>query len=132
MVTSERDWLVKKGFLLKHGFVSVASTPPSFELMVKKFGDASSPSFTKDWERKIARCGKGLTVFRSDQCPYIENYVKAVKEKAKELRVNCQVVELNSCQDVRNSSPSAYGVFGIIYKGQLVTFSNLVNHELPK
>jgi GNAT superfamily N-acetyltransferase len=131
MVTSERDWLVKKRFLSKQGFESVDKAPPTFELMVKKFDDDAPPlSFTGDWKRKMSRYGKGLTVFRSDQCPYIENYVKGAKEKAKELGIKCQVVELNSCQDVRNSAPSAYGVFGIVYNGRILSYSNLVKNEL--
>jgi len=130
MVTSERDWLVKKRFLSKHGFESVDIAPPTFELMVKEFGDYPSPSFSGDWNRKMGRYGKGITVFRSDQCPYIENYVAAVKEKAKELGIKCQVVELNSSRDVRNLAPSAYGVFGIIYDGRILTLSNLIKNEL--
>ena len=48
MVTSERIWLAGKDLLLKHGFESVAEVPP-FNLMVKKFGDVPSPSFTGDY-----------------------------------------------------------------------------------
>ena len=38
MVTSEGNWLVGKRFLLKHGFETIDHAPPSFELMVKRFG----------------------------------------------------------------------------------------------
>ena len=100
--------------------------------MVKKFDHARSPSFSGDWERKINRYGQGITVFRSDQCPYVENYVIGMKEKARELGVECRVVELESSQDVRNLSPSAYGVFSIIYNGHVLTYDNLIKNELPK
>lgn len=33
--------------------------PPSFDLMVKKFGDAPSPSFTKQWDKKASQYGQG-------------------------------------------------------------------------
>ncbi|HEX7401687.1 MAG TPA: GNAT family N-acetyltransferase [candidate division Zixibacteria bacterium] len=132
MVTSERDWLVKKQFLSKQGFESVDQAPPTFALLVKKFDDYPSPTFSGGWKSKIKRYGKGITVFRSDQCPYIENYVIAVKKKAKELGITCQVVELNSDQDVRNLAPSAYGVFGITYNGNILSYNNLVKNELPK
>jgi GNAT superfamily N-acetyltransferase len=132
MVTSEGNWLMGKKFLLKHGFESVDLVSPSFELMVKKFGDAPSPSFTKDWDKKISRCGKGLTVFRSDQCPYIEASVRVVKETAKEFGIKCQVVELSNCRDVRNSAPSAFGVFSIVYDGNLLAYPGLAKKELLK
>jgi GNAT superfamily N-acetyltransferase len=132
MVTSEGNWLVGKRFLLKHGFVSVDLAPPSFELMVKKFGDAPSPAITKDWDGKLSRYGKGITVFRSDQCPYIEAAVRVVKETAKELGIKCQVVELNNCHDVRNLAPSAFGVFSIVYDGNLLAYHGLAKKELLK
>ncbi len=130
MVTSERDYLVKNKFLFKQGFESVDKAPPTFELMVKKFGNFPSPSFSGDWKKKMERYGKGITVFRSDQCPYIVNYVKAVKEKAKELGIKCQVVELNSSRDVRNLAPSAYGVYGIVLNGKILTYNNLMKNKL--
>lgn len=128
MVTSEGNWLMGKRFLLKHGFVSVDLAPPSFELMVKKFGDAPSPTFTKDWERKLSRYGKGFTVFSSDQCPYIEAAVGV----AKEIGIKCQVVELNNCRDVRNLAPSAFGVFSIVHDGNLLAYHGLAKKELLK
>jgi GNAT superfamily N-acetyltransferase len=132
MVTSEKDWLVKKKFLYKQGFESVDQAPPAFDLVVKKFGDFPSPTFSGNWKRKIERYGKGITVFRSDQCPYIENYVTAVKEKANKLGIKCRVVELNSAQDVRNLAPSAYGVFGITYNGHIITYNDLIKNKLSK
>jgi GNAT superfamily N-acetyltransferase len=130
MVTSEGGWLVGKKFLIKHGFVSVDSAPPSFELMVKKFGNAPSPSFTGDWERKLSQCGKGLTIFRSDQCPYIEDCVNAVSEIAKGLGIKCTVIELKNSLDVRNLVPSAFGVFSIVYDGDLVTYHYILKEDL--
>jgi GNAT superfamily N-acetyltransferase len=130
MVTSEGNWLMGNKFLLKHGFESVDQAPPSFELMVKKFGNAPSPSFTKDWDKKISRCGNGLTVFRSDQCPYIEDAVRVVKEAAKEMGIKCQVVELNNCRDVQTLAPSAFGVFSIVYDGNLLAYHGLAKKEL--
>jgi GNAT superfamily N-acetyltransferase len=128
MVTSERDWLVKKNFLSKQGFESVDQAPPTFELMVKKFDKAPSPTFSGSLRKKTDRYGKGLTVFRSDQCPYIENYVLVTKDKAKKLGIKCRVVELKSSRDVRDLAPSAYGVFNIVYKGKILTYGSLIKN----
>jgi hypothetical protein len=132
MVISEGNWLMGKKFLLKHGFESVDLAPPYFELMVKKFGNAPSPSFTKDWDRKISRCAKGFTVYHSDQCSYIEAAVGVVKETAKELGIKCQVVELSNCRDVQTLAPSAFGVFSIVYDGNLLAYHGLAKKELLK
>jgi len=132
MATSEGNMLVGKKFLLKHGFEPVDQAPPSFELLVKKFGDAPSPSFTKDWDTKMTRYGQGLTIVRSDQCPYIEDAVKILLETAKELGIKSQIIELDKCQKVQNLAPSAYGVFSVIYDGNLLSYHCLDKKEFLK
>ncbi len=42
VVTSTSTWLVKNGFFLHHGFLGVDQAPPSFELLVKRFGSGSN------------------------------------------------------------------------------------------
>jgi hypothetical protein len=132
MVTSEDNWLVGKRFLLQQGFESVDHAPPSFELMVKRFGGAPAPSFTGDWDAKMRRCGRGLTIFHSAQCPYLDAGVKAAMEAASEIGVKIQVIELKDARQVRELSPSAYGVFGIVCDGKLVTYRLMGKREVLK
>ena len=121
-LTSERNWLLDKKLFLKHCFESVAEYPP-FNLMVKKFDKAtSSPSFSGDFDDRLKRCGRGLTVFRSDQCPYLDNAVKVTLGTAEKLGVKAKVVELKNAEDVRKLAPSPYGVFSIVYDGKLVDY----------
>ncbi len=131
MVTSERVWLIGKKLLLKYGFESVAEEPP-FNLMVRKFNDATAPSFTGSWEQKAARYPKGITVFRSDQCPYIPDAATTILDFASERGIQSQVVELTSSQDVRNLSPSPYGVFSIVNDGRLLSYYYLLPKDLVK
>lgn len=132
MATSEGNWLVGKKFLIKHGFETVDQAPPSFNLMVKKFGDYPSPSFTKNWDKNIKKHGNGLTVFRSDQCPYIDDAIAMVADTAEELGIDYRFVDLKSSRDVQNLSPSAYGVFSILYNGSLLSYYYLLKKELLK
>jgi len=132
MVTSEGNWLVGKKFLQKHGFELVNQNPP-FELMVKKFSDdAPSPSFSNNFEKKLKLYPKGLTIIRSDQCPYIDSAVNAALEVAKEFGIESQVVELKSAEDVRKLSPSPYGVFQIVYNGRLLNYHSMGKKELAE
>ncbi len=131
MVTSERIWLAGKNLLLKHGFESVAESSP-FNLMVRKFGDAPSPSFTGNWEQKASRYCQGLTVIRSDQCPYIPDATNTVLEFAQERGISSQVIELKTCQDVRDLAPSPYGAFSIVYNGRLLAYHYLLPKDLEK
>jgi len=126
MVTSEGNWLVGKKFLQKNGFESADQYPP-FELMVKKFENAPSPTFSGDFEKRLKRYGERLAIIRSDQCPYIDAGARAAMEAGKELGVRTQVVELKSAEDVRQLSPCPYGVFHIVYYGKLLNY-----HVMPK
>ncbi len=132
MVTSEGVWLAGKKLLLKYGFESVDEAPPAFNLMVKKFADAPSPSFTHNWEQKASRYGQGLTVIHSAQCPYIPDAANTVLEFARERGIQSRVVELKNCQDVRDFAPSPYGVFSIIYSGRLLSYHYLLPKDLAK
>jgi hypothetical protein len=125
MVTSSGNWLAGKRLFLKHGFEVVDKAPPTFDLLVKRFDDAPYPAFPKDWEARAARYPSGLTLFRSDQCPYIEDGAQAALEVAEELGIPAQVIQLETAQQVRNLSPSPYGVFNIVYCGRLLSYTYL-------
>jgi hypothetical protein len=130
MVTSEGNWLVGKRFLLGEGFESVDDAPPSFELMVNRFAPAPPPSFPNDWDVRLRRFGKGLTVVRSDQCPYIDEAAETVLETAKGYGLKADVVELKSCAEVRERAPSPYGVFSIVLNGRLLSYHCLCREDL--
>lgn len=132
MVTSEKVWLLGKKILLKYGFESVDEAPPAFNLMVKKFTDAPSPSFTHQWEQKASRYDRGLTVITSPQCPYIPDATNTVLEFARERGIQGNVIELKSARDVRQLTPSAYGVFSIVHNGRLLAYHYLLPKDLAK
>jgi L-amino acid N-acyltransferase YncA len=130
MVTSGGNWLAGSKLFLRNGFESVDQAPPSFELLVKKLGDAPDPAFPTDWEERLARYGTGLTVLRSDQCPYIDNGVKIVLETAIELGIPAQVIEVADCRQAQDLSPSPYGLFGVLYEGKLLSYHYIGRKEL--
>jgi hypothetical protein len=66
--------------------------------------------------------GKGLTVIRSDQCPYIVDATDAAVVAAAKAGIKSRVVEMKSRDDVLNLSPSAYGVFGMVLDSQLLSY----------
>lgn len=132
MVTSSRTWLAGKKLFLKNGFESVDQAPPVFELWVKKFDESASPAFPRDWETRLFRYGPGLTILRSNQCPYIENSARAVLESAREMGVEARAIELHSAREIQDHAPSAYGVFNIVYNGELLTYHPIGGKDLLK
>jgi GNAT superfamily N-acetyltransferase len=130
MVSSDGVWLAKKKLFLQNGFVEVDQAPPSFHLLVHPLGPGPEPAFRTDWDERQARFGSGLTVIRTPQCPYIENGVAEALGFAQERGIPARVVELQSAQQVQASSPSAYGVFGIVLDGRLWSYHYLLPKDL--
>lgn len=132
MVTTSRVWLADKRLLVKAGFEVVDQAPPAFELLVKRFDDAPLPSFPQDWQERAARYGSGLTIIRSDQCPYIEDATNHVLTLAREHGAEARIVRLTSGREVQETAPSAYGVFQIVYDGELFCYHYLGKREFAQ
>jgi GNAT superfamily N-acetyltransferase len=121
VVTRKKPWLAKKELFLKNGFELVDKAPPDFELLVKRLKKSTNlPKFRGDWRERLSQYSKGLTIIRSDQCPYVEKMVKEISETAKErYGLKAKIVELKNCKDAQNA-PSAYGTFSIVFNGKLL------------
>ncbi len=133
MLSSDRPWLADKGLFLRNGFEEVGQAPPSFQLLVKRFGDGSPlPVLPKDWEKRQAAFGSGLTVVRTTQCPYNESATNMLLEAAAARGIPAQVVELASAREVQKSAPCAYGTFAIVYNGKLFSYIYLTDADFEK
>ena len=139
IITRKGSWMSGKEVFLKHGFEVVDNAPPDFELLVKAFHEhASSPKFRGEWEQKLSQYESGLTIFQSDQCPYLAKTVPEIRATAeKEFGIKPHLIELKNCQEAQNS-PCAFGTFCIVYNGKVVAdnpiskrrFSNIMKKEL--
>jgi GNAT superfamily N-acetyltransferase len=132
MVTSSRVWLAGRDLLEKKGFECVDEAPPGFELMVKRFGEARMPRFPKDWAKRSGKYGSGLTILRTDQCPYIDDAVRIVAEAAQDKDLDVKVVSCDKAQQARSRSPSAYGTFGIVNDGELFSYHYVTKKQFTK
>jgi N-acetylglutamate synthase-like GNAT family acetyltransferase len=139
VVTRKGTWMASKDLFVKLGFEVVDTSPPDFELLVKKFKKgAPSPRFKTDWENKLRKYNKGLTIICSNQCPYVAKSTREISETARnKYGTKPQVVELKNSREAQNV-PWPFGVFGIIYNGKLVAdhpisntrFMNIMKEEL--
>ena len=121
-VSSSGTWLANKGFFLHHGFQLVDKAPPSFGLLVKQFVQGSLPSFPTDWESRAMRTPQGLVVYHSGQCPYHAMFIGSLEKAASQMGLPFQAIELKTSLEARQLSPSAYGVFGVVYNGRLLSY----------
>ena len=132
MVSSKRVWLANEKILVKNGFENTGSAPPSFNLLVKRLGDGPAPAFPQDWDERQASYGPGMTVVYTDQCPYIPDAVRHAREVFEERGIETRAVKLESSEEVRTRSPSAYGIFGIVFNGSLFAYHYLGKKEIRR
>ena len=130
MVSSRGNWLAHEGVFLRNGFERIDSAPPGFSLLLNQFEDGAKPSFPQDWEARLESFGSGTSVVYSDQCPYMPNVVSRAVELFAERGIEAKAVRLDDAEAVRAESPSAYGVFGIVCDGRLLTYHCLGKKEL--
>ena len=71
-----------------------------------------------------------MTVVYANQCPYIDNAIQVVTGTAAERGIETRAVKLESSQQVQDAAPSAYGVFGVVYNGKLLTYHYATQKEM--
>lgn len=130
MLTRRGNWLLSPGFLSHHGFGTATRAEPDFELMALRFGEVPLPSMPENWEARAKRFGAGLTIVRSDQCPYLDDGVNHALKAARARGLKTRVVELESAADVRRRAPSPYGVFSLVLDGRLLNHHYQLEKEL--
>jgi hypothetical protein len=119
-------WLADSRLFLANA-PPVDTAPPDYQLLVRKFNNAPNPAFKKDWDRKVARYGRGLTIVRSSQCPHIAKFASDIAQTAaEEYRIRPRVVDLESWSDAQNA-PTPYATFAVIYNGRL-----LADHQISR
>jgi hypothetical protein len=137
VVTRKGTWMAGKELFLQNGFEVVATAPPDFELLARKFTGVPSPEFKGDRDRRLSQYGPGLTIICSDQCPYTAKAINEITVTAEEqYNIKPAIVELKTGKEAQDA-PSAFAVFGIVYNGKLVTdhpisntrFKNIMDKE---
>ncbi len=121
-------WLADRRLFLANGFEPVDTAPQDYQLLVRKVrSGAVNPAFKKDWDKKLGKYSRGLTIIRSSQCPHIAKFAADIVETAeKEYQIQPNVVELESWSDAQ-TAPTPYAVFALIYNGRL-----LADHQISR
>ncbi|WP_327608320.1 YoaP domain-containing protein [Virgibacillus tibetensis] len=130
LVTSNKGWLPDKLFFEKKGFTLVDQIG-EFELMAQLFKDGTTPSFY-DWQKTAKEFSNGITVFKSDQCPFIQDAVINLEVAADELDIKVNIVELDNYEMAQQKSPTPFGVFTVIYNGEIITYHPETKNKFVK
>ena len=121
VIARDGPWMADRRLFEANGFACVDTAPPDYQLLVRKFApSAANPTFRQGGDRRLAQFGRGLTIIRSGQCPYIAKFAAEIAGTAEEeYGIVPNVVDLQSCREAQNA-PTPYAVFAVIYNGKLV------------
>jgi GNAT superfamily N-acetyltransferase len=121
-VVTGRTWLPGSKFFVKHRFEKVDSRAPDAELFAKQFSNkASLPRFNAISNDKLANCGPGITVFKSNQCPYVDGGVKGMMEAVKQVNLPMRIINVKTCREAQNGV-HPYGTFCVLLDGNVLTY----------
>ena len=113
-------FIARRDLFIKTGFKLIDTSPPDNELLAKKFNkNAPDPQFPKDFEKRIDKYGRGLTIIWADQCPYVGKSLSEIIETAKTRGIEMKEIELRSARDAQ-AAPTPYAVFSIIHDSKIV------------
>ncbi|MBL7110898.1 MAG: YoaP domain-containing protein [Bacteroidales bacterium] len=135
VTTRKRGWMVGKELFVRNGFTVTDKAEPDYELMTLKLSDAPDPVFKKDLEKMRHKYSDGMYIFSSDQCPYTWKAIRDIGSVARSVYgIKPEVIQLNDHIEARYS-PTVYGTFCIVYKGEVLAdhvisatrFKNIMN-----
>ena len=131
-MVSDGNWMANRKLFIRNGFEIIEEADSSFQLLAKKFVKTADPSFINNYEINLKKNKKGLSIFLTDQCPYLDDAVTTIRKFASNNNIPLKVVELKSADDVRKKSPSPHGTFNIVYNGKLLSYYYLLPNDIQK
>jgi len=127
MTADKGGWMPKKTLYENLDFELVDEMEPYFRLYAKGFkADAPKPKFHPISEEKLKEHESGVTIFYSDQCPYVVDLVDEVKGLPKTN--NLKLIKFESCKDAQENGIYPYGTYCVMCNGE----RSLYQHTLKK
>ncbi len=118
----QKAWLSDQSFAKKFGFETV-DTAGEYELLAVRFDEAAAPHFTQEARRQTLD-DPSLTVFYTDQCPFIEQRVRKLREFCQAQQIPASFVHADTLQKAK-SLPCPFNNWAVFYAGRFVTVNQL-------
>jgi GNAT superfamily N-acetyltransferase len=115
-------WLTPKKFYQNFGFETCDEAPPAFELLVRKNkADAPDPRFRDSVRTGTIEDRDGIVILYSHQCPFHEDFVEIMLDKAKEMGLPAKKVKIDTLEAAQNV-PYPTGLAGIYLNGEFISY----------
>lgn len=123
-------FLSDKKYLEQYGFKVVDTALPYYELLALQFNAKEAPKFT-DTAKKNIITEKGLVIYYNDECPYINNCLKEIKEVCDEKNIDLKLHYVDTLEKAK-AMPCFINNFSVFYNGEFITHELLNRGRLIK
>ena len=129
MTADKGGWLPNKKLYENLGFEKVDDMNPYFKLYAKILTkNVPMPKFYPISEEKKKRYERGITIFYSDQCPYIVDLVDELADEPNWKKIN--VIKLNNCKEAQQTGIYPYGTYCILCNGNISLYIHSIKKEI--
>lgn len=125
LTNEDNGWSPGRDIYVRNGFQLIAEGPYGFSLYAYSFESGYTPSFPQNWTERLSRFSEGLTILRTDQCPYLETATENVMAAAEAAKVTPSVIHIPDRKSMMELSPTPYGVFNVVYNGELIAYHRM-------
>ncbi len=130
VATSTKTWLPHAQLFKKHGFQKTDTFAPDFELYAKRFKEnAPLPTFSKVSNEAFSKYANGITILKSDQCPYNTSNAAAITRTCKEQGITVKTEKISNCVQAQNNV-HPYGTFSILFDKRVLSYHPIGRKEL--
>ena len=135
-MVSDGPWMAAKEVFLKNDFQVVAAAD-RFELVARRLRKGGEEPRFRDISGNAARY-PGLHLIYAAQCPMLPRSVEDLRDEAEKHGLELNVTALTTAEEAQNA-PSYYGVFNLLWDGQLLSdhyvsrarFRNILKKIVP-
>jgi len=128
VMVSRNHWLPTPKIFLKNGFELINHADPSFDLLVRRLDpNAPAPRF----KRATAKIAPGITLLKSDQCPYTQNTANIARQVGEKIGVPVNIQDVDS-HGTAQEVPCAYGTLAYYFNGEFLTYHPCGSEKLEQ
>jgi GNAT superfamily N-acetyltransferase len=125
----QKGWLSDQSFAKKYGFEAVDTTNGGYELLALSF-DGTTPRFAENAKAERIE-SKELTIYYDMQCPYMDQYLKGVRQCCEENLVPVSLIEVDTLEKAK-ALPCVFNNWAVFYKGNFQTVNLLDGSSLSR
>jgi len=119
----QKNWLSSQSFVQKYGFIEADSTDYGYKLFALSF-DGKFPKFTDRAKRGEIE-GQELTIFYSDQCPFIAQKIAEIIDFCVAENIPLKLNHIQTLQQAKDL-PAVFNNWAVFYKGKFISV-NLID-----